>query len=160
MGCFTHALSVLDVKGKNQQIAARNKGARKAGEPTEAPHPASRVMTHYWGCHQRFFRQLCMAIKIDRTVQISKEALAENKCVVIGLQSTGESRLNDAVADDIDLDEFCGMREVIRFLLSKFPTGDYEGRYEEEESDGEDGEDAVQDAVQDAKRNERRKRLD
>ena len=43
MGCFTHALSVLDVKGKNQQIAARNKGARKAGEPTEAPHPASRV---------------------------------------------------------------------------------------------------------------------
>lgn len=44
-----------------------------------------------------------MAIKIDRTVELSKTALAENKCVVIGLQSTGESRLNDAVADEVIL---------------------------------------------------------
>ena len=103
-------------------------------------------MTHYWGCHQRFFRQLCMAIKIDRTVELAKTALAENKCVVIGLQSTGESRLNDAVSSEEDLDEFCGMREVIRFLLSKFPTGDYEGRHAEDDADSDDDE-AVQQAA-------------
>ena len=25
-------------------------------------------MLHYWGGHQRFFRQLCMAIKVPETV--------------------------------------------------------------------------------------------
>ena len=44
-GCFATALTMLAVKGV--------KG-----------HPSARVMTHYWGCHQRFFRQLCMAIKV------------------------------------------------------------------------------------------------
>ena len=50
-----------------------------------------------WGCHQRFFRQLCMAMKLPRLVEIAKEALADNKCVVIGLQTTGEARLTEAV---------------------------------------------------------------
>jgi len=90
-----------------------------------------------------------MAIKIDRTVELAKTALAENKCVVIGLQSTGESRLNDAVSSEEDLDEFCGMREVIRFLLSKFPTGDYEGRHAEDDADSDDDE-AVQQAADSA----------
>ena len=26
-------------------------------------HPAGRISGHYWGCHQRFFRQMCMAMK-------------------------------------------------------------------------------------------------
>ena len=154
-GCFQHALAVLNVKELNKQITARNRGLDK--DLKAMGHPAGRVMTHYWGCHQRFFRQLCMAIKIDRTVELSKTALAENKCVVIGLQSTGESRLNDAVADEADLDEFCGMREVIRFLLSKFPTGDYEGRHAEDDADSDDDE-AVQEAADNAKRRERSKR--
>lgn len=25
---------------------------------SQKKHPSGRVMTHYWGCHQRFFRQL------------------------------------------------------------------------------------------------------
>ena len=88
------------------------KATSASGRSLAKGHPSATVMTHYWGCHQRFFRQLCMAIKIDRTVELAKTALAENKCVVIGLQSTGESRLNDAVSSEEDLDEFCGMREV------------------------------------------------
>ena len=77
-GCFQTAMLMLGVKG--------TKG-----------HPSARVMTHYWGCHQRFFRQMCMAVKVPEVVRVALEALADNKCVVIGLQTTGESRLNDAV---------------------------------------------------------------
>lgn len=41
--------------------------------------------------HQRFFRALCIALKVPRAVEISKEALSSGHCVVIGLQSTGQS---------------------------------------------------------------------
>ena len=61
-GCFQHALAVLNVKELNKRVTARNRGL--APEERAAGHPAGRVMTHYWGCHQRFFRQLCMAIKV------------------------------------------------------------------------------------------------
>lgn len=49
-------------------------------------HPSSRVLSHYWGCHQRFFRAMCMAMKVPSVCEMAKQALAENKCVVIGLQ--------------------------------------------------------------------------
>mmetsp|Transcript_37967 Transcript_37967/g.61745 ORF Transcript_37967/g.61745 Transcript_37967/m.61745 type:complete len:1109 (+) Transcript_37967:282-3608(+) len=48
----------------------------------------------YGGCHQRFFRQLCVAFKIPSIVSLVKTALSEDKCVVIGLQSTGEAAFN------------------------------------------------------------------
>ena len=89
-GCFTHAMAVLDVAGLNKEISRHNAAVKRNGEGAKkAVHPAGRVMTHYWGCHQRFFRQLCMAIKVPKTVELAQNALAENKCVVIGLQSTG-----------------------------------------------------------------------
>ena len=46
---------------------------------------------------QRFFRHICMSAKVPAVVRLAKEALAENKCVVIGLQSTGEARTEEAV---------------------------------------------------------------
>jgi len=80
---------------------------------------------------------------VPRVCEVAKAALADNKCVVIGLQTTGEARLNDAVKSNEDLDEFAGMKEVVRFLLKKFPTGDYidaypESDYDEAEEDEED----------------------
>ena len=41
---------------------------------------------------QRFFKYLCIAAKVPEVVQLSKKGLADGKCVVIGLQSTGEAR--------------------------------------------------------------------
>lgn len=38
-----------------------------------------------------------MSAKVPAVVSLSKQALMENKCVVIGLQSTGEARTEDAV---------------------------------------------------------------
>ena len=42
-------------------------------------------------------------------------------------------RLACALQAGEDLEEFAGMKEVVKFLLSKFPTGDYMGKYPEEE---------------------------
>lgn len=40
-------------------------------------------------------------------VRLAKEALAEGKCVVIGLQSTGEARTADVIAErGEELDDF------------------------------------------------------
>ena len=41
--------------------------------------------------HQRFFRALCIALKVPRAIEICKQAVAAGKCVVIGLQTTGQS---------------------------------------------------------------------
>ena len=85
--------------------------------------PRCQVISSFWGCHQRFFRSLCMAMKVPELVKMAKGALADNKCVVVGLQTTGEARLNDAVKSGEDLEEFAGMKECVRFLLKRFPTG-------------------------------------
>ena len=85
--------------------------------------PRCQVISSFWGCHQRFFRSLCMAMKVPELVKKAKEALAADKCVVVGLQSTGEARLTDAVKSGEDLEEFAGMKECVRFLLKRFPTG-------------------------------------
>jgi hypothetical protein len=38
-----------------------------------------------------------MSAKVPATVRLAKQALIEDKCVVIGLQSTGEARTEEAV---------------------------------------------------------------
>lgn len=44
-----------------------------------------------------------MSAKVPAVVRLAKEALAEEKCVVIGLQSTGEARTEEAVAKYVRL---------------------------------------------------------
>jgi len=41
---------------------------------------------YYWSCHQRFFRSLCVSLKIPTTLKLARSALDEGQCVVIGLQ--------------------------------------------------------------------------
>ena len=85
--------------------------------------------TYFWGAHQRFFKELCVQIKVcprrrrahahinrvrtnrharpppcappivqvPEAIAQAKAALAEGKCVVIGLQGTGEARSAEAV---------------------------------------------------------------
>ncbi|XP_065854274.1 protein FORGETTER 1 [Euphorbia lathyris] len=78
----------------------------------------------YWSSHQRFFRHLCMSAKVPVTVRLSKQALVENKCVVIGLQSTGEARTEEAVTKyGLELDDFIsGPRELLlKFVEENYP---------------------------------------
>ena len=50
----------------------------------------------FWSSHQRFFRSLCIASKVDTAISTAKKALEDGHCCVIGLQSTGEARAKGA----------------------------------------------------------------
>lgn len=39
-----------------------------------------------------------MSAKVPAVVRLAKQALIDNKCVVVGLQSTGEARTEEAVS--------------------------------------------------------------
>ncbi|KAA0054721.1 protein strawberry notch [Cucumis melo var. makuwa] len=78
----------------------------------------------FWASHQRFFRHMCMSAKVPATVRLAKQALSEDKCVVIGLQSTGEARTEEAVTKyGLELDDFVsGPRELlIKFVEENYP---------------------------------------
>lgn len=47
-----------------------------------------------------------MSAKVPTVVSLAKEALAQDKCVVVGLQSTGEARTEEAVSKYVCLQLF------------------------------------------------------
>ena len=49
-----------------------------------------RIWAQFWSCHQRFFKQLCLGMKVPTIIKEAKEALDNGQCIVIGLQTTGE----------------------------------------------------------------------
>lgn len=68
------------------------------------PTAEDKLQSAFWGAHQRFFKELCVAAKVPAVVQHAKLALSQNKCVVIGLLGTGEARA-DAAREEFG-DEF------------------------------------------------------
>jgi hypothetical protein len=50
-----------------------------------------RVWKAYWSMHQRLFKLLCVSAKVPEVVRRAKLALRRGECVVIGMQTTGES---------------------------------------------------------------------
>ncbi|KAL0035121.1 hypothetical protein WJX79_001613 [Trebouxia sp. C0005] len=92
---------------------------RDAGLPKKR---GSLLWRSFWASHQRFFRHMCMAAKIPCLVRMSKAALQEGKCVVIGLQSTGEARTADVVAERGELldDYVSGPRELLLRLVEDY----------------------------------------
>uniref|UniRef100_A0A164XUU3 PHD-type domain-containing protein n=1 Tax=Daucus carota subsp. sativus TaxID=79200 RepID=A0A164XUU3_DAUCS len=103
---------------------------------SEKPN-SSQLWRLYWANHQRFFRHMCMSAKVPAVVRICSEALAKDKCIVIGLQSTGEARTEEAVTKyGADLDDFIsGPRE----LLLKFVDENYPLPEKPESLSGDDG---------------------
>ncbi|KAM6938806.1 strawberry notch homolog 2b isoform 1-T1 [Lycodopsis pacificus] len=79
----------------------------------------------FWSSHQRFFKYLCIAAKIRCLVELAQKELQAGKCIVIGLQSTGESRTREVLDEnDGQLDRFVSAAEgVFQSLVSKhFPS--------------------------------------
>ena len=86
---------------------------------------------------QRFFRSLCVSMKVPGLVKEVRSALKSGYAIIIGLQSTGE-----AAADALNLEPGCQCefisvcREImIQFVLNHFPnpakkTSDYSGSYD------------------------------
>lgn len=81
----------------------------------------------FWSSHQRFFKYLCIAAKVKHTVTVTHEAVKCGKCVVIGLQSTGEARTLDQLErDEGELSDFVSTAKgVFLSLVEKhFPAPD------------------------------------
>uniref|UniRef100_A0AAQ4RRX5 Protein strawberry notch homolog 1 n=1 Tax=Gasterosteus aculeatus aculeatus TaxID=481459 RepID=A0AAQ4RRX5_GASAC len=78
----------------------------------------------FWSAHQRFFKYLCIASKVRRVVQLAREEVQNGKCVVIGLQSTGEARTLEALEEGGgELNDFVSTAKgVLQSLIEKhFP---------------------------------------
>ncbi|XP_041648107.1 protein strawberry notch homolog 2 isoform X2 [Cheilinus undulatus] len=79
----------------------------------------------FWSSHQRFFKYLCIAAKVRCLVELAKKELEAGKSIVIGLQSTGESRTREVLDEnDGHLDRFVSAAEgVFQSLVTKhFPS--------------------------------------
>ena len=66
----------------------------------------------YWSSHQRFFKYLCIASKVHHVCRVASEVIKMGKCVVIGLQSTGEARTMEAVGKYLVTLELISSREL------------------------------------------------
>ena len=80
----------------------------------------------FWSSHQRFFKYLCIASKVHFVCKVSSDVIKMGKCVVIGLQSTGEARTMEALEREEDLSDFVSTAKgVIQSLVEKhFPAPD------------------------------------
>uniref|UniRef100_A0A674NSQ8 Protein strawberry notch homolog 1 n=1 Tax=Takifugu rubripes TaxID=31033 RepID=A0A674NSQ8_TAKRU len=86
----------------------------------------------FWSAHQRFFKYLCIASKVCRVVQLAREEVQNGKCVVIGLQSTGEARTLEALEEGGgELNDFVSTAKgVLQALVEKhFPAPDRQKLY-------------------------------
>ncbi len=57
------------------------------------------IQSLFWGGHLRFFQSLCISSKIDTAVELVKKYVYEKNdeyCAILGLQSTGEARAQNA----------------------------------------------------------------
>ncbi len=80
----------------------------------------------FWSSHQRFFKYLCIASKVRHVIAVATEVIRMGKCVVIGLQSTGEARTMEALEREEELTDFVSTAKgVLQSLVEKhFPAPD------------------------------------
>lgn len=100
----------------------------EAAELIDAENRMKKTMWgQFWSAHQRFFKYLCIASKVNHAVKVAREAIKYGKCVVIGLQSTGEARtLEQLERDEGELTDFVSTAKgVFQSLVEKhFPAPD------------------------------------
>lgn len=90
---------------------------QEAAELIDAENRMKKTMWgQFWSAHQRFFKYLCIAAKVKHAVGVAREAVKCGKCVVIGLQSTGEARtLEQLERDDGELSDFVSTAKSVVF---------------------------------------------
>ncbi|XP_017068055.2 protein strawberry notch homolog 1 [Drosophila eugracilis] len=83
------------------------------------------ITCQFWCAHQRFFKNLCIASKVNHVVKMTRRATRMGKAVVIGLQSTGESRTIEHLdRHDGRLSNFVSTSKMIiqSFVEKHFPA--------------------------------------
>lgn len=90
------------------------------------PKMKKTMWAQFWSAHQRFFKYLCIAAKVMHAVKVASEAVKCGKCVVIGLQSTGEARTLEQIENEGELSDFVSTAKgVLQALVEKhFPAPD------------------------------------
>lgn len=108
-------------------VTARDR-FQKAADLMDAEHRMKKTMWgQFWSAHQRFFKYLCISAKVHACVKLSREAVKNGKCVVIGLQSTGEARTLEQLEEmGGELNDFVSTAKgVFQTLVDKhFPAPD------------------------------------
>lgn len=104
--------------------------------------PLAAASRYYWSAHQRFFRSLCISLKVPTAISMTKQALLEGKSVIIGLQSTGEFAIKhlhgyQSVANISSEDDFISspartLHELIQRLFCVRKEDDSDSLEEEE----------------------------
>ncbi|CAF4136663.1 unnamed protein product [Rotaria sp. Silwood2] len=127
--------SILDVPLTNEYLQAYDRSVQLWIEIKEKILQAfdladtsnivrNHVIARYWLSHQRFFKYLCIACKVLKVVELSRQAVQDGKCVVIGLQSTGEAKTLEQLDELGELNDFVSTAKgVIQSFVEKhFPT--------------------------------------
>ncbi|XP_066546140.1 protein strawberry notch homolog 1 isoform X2 [Amia ocellicauda] len=108
-------------------VSAREKFQQAANLMDAELRMKKSMWGQFWSAHQRFFKYLCIASKVRRVVQLAREEIKNGKCVVIGLQSTGEARTLEALEEGGgELNDFVSTAKgVLQSLVEKhFPAPD------------------------------------
>ncbi|XP_016362538.1 protein strawberry notch homolog 1-like isoform X2 [Sinocyclocheilus anshuiensis] len=108
-------------------VRAREKFQQAANLMDAEQRMKKSMWGQFWSAHQRFFKYLCIASKVRRVVQLAREEVKNGKCVVIGLQSTGEARTLEALEEGGgELNDFVSTAKgVLQSLVEKhFPAPD------------------------------------
>ena len=106
-------------------VRALNWFSEAIGYQTSENSVKVHTMAQFWAAHQRFFKYLCIASKVKLAVRLARDSIKNNRCVVIGLQSTGEARtLEQLEKEDGELSEFVSTAKgVLENLVDKhFPA--------------------------------------
>uniref|UniRef100_A0A3Q3WQI6 Protein strawberry notch homolog 1 n=1 Tax=Mola mola TaxID=94237 RepID=A0A3Q3WQI6_MOLML len=113
-------------------VSAREKFQQAANLIDAEQRMKKSMWGQFWSAHQRFFKYLCIASKVRRVVQLAREDVQNGKCVVIGLQSTGEARTLEALEEGGgELNDFVSTAKgVLQSLIEKhFPAPDRQKLY-------------------------------
>ncbi|XP_041666494.1 protein strawberry notch homolog 1 isoform X3 [Cheilinus undulatus] len=113
-------------------VTAREKFQQAANLMEAEQRMKKSMWGQFWSAHQRFFKYLCIASKVHRVVQLAREEVQNGKCVVIGLQSTGEARTLEALEEGGgELNDFVSTAKgVLQSLIEKhFPAPDRQKLY-------------------------------
>ncbi|XP_062869793.1 protein strawberry notch homolog 1 isoform X2 [Trichomycterus rosablanca] len=129
---LTHDYIKMYNKSVRLWVSAREKFQQAANLMDAEQRMKKSMWGQFWSAHQRFFKYLCIASKVRRVVQLAREEVKNGKCVVIGLQSTGEARTLEALEEGGgELNDFVSTAKgVLQSLIEKhFPAPDRQKLY-------------------------------
>eukprot|EP00873_Tetraselmis_striata_P036348 jgi/Tetstr1/456612/TSEL_043315.t1 len=114
-----------------------SEGKEYASKEERLKHRA--LKANFWGAHMRFFRQMLIAAKVPELCRRVNQAMQDNKCCVIGLQSTGEAGAKSiALSDGDEMDDFLSapkmvivnlVKNFLPFALSRLSRSDQQAMF-------------------------------